>query len=582
MTTTTSRPPVSFKKIMALKWILLCTLAVLLLLPAVPESHAEDALNRLEISLDLHMSGLSLPVHITHAGDGSGRLFVVEQAGHIRIIRNDALLDTPFLTLVPRVSCCGERGLFSVAFPPDYSARNYFYVNYTNNSGNTVIARYSVTPDPDIADPDSEEIILVVPQPFPNHNGGQIAFGQDGFLYIGMGDGGSGGDPQNNAQNPDTLLGKMLRIDVESGTDPYAIPDDNPFTQNPNILDEIWAFGLRNPWRFSFDRGNGDLYIGDVGQGSFEEIDFQAGASPGGENYGWRIMEGSQCFNPPTGCDQTGLTLPVNDYDHTQGCSVTGGTVYRGPKYGLMLGIYFYGDLCSGNIWGLQKNGSDWQDRLLLDTSIQITSFGENEPGELYVADYSTGNLYEVQCTEPFADVPGGFWAKESISATFCNSITAGCSPSPPMYCPHNTVTREQMAAFIIRAKEGEPAEPCTAPPFLDIPVNSFFCKHIERLKALGITSGFGDGTYRPKEFVTRAQIAAFIIRALDGGDPAGTCVSPPFSDVPEDHLFCRHIEDLKNRGILSGFGDGTYRPAVTVNRAQMAAFIAKAFLDAE
>ena len=224
---------------------------------------------------------------------------MVEQGGRIRIIRNGVLEATPFLDITGRVSCCSERGLLSVAFPPGYAAKGHFYVNYTNKAGNTVVARYRLTTNPDVADPGSEQVVLTVPQPYANHNGGQLAFGpNDGYLYIGMGDGGSGGDPENRAQNPAELLGKLLRINVETGNpNTYTIPASNPFTQTAGYRPEIWALGLRNPWRFAFDRLTHDLYIADVGQDAYEEVDFQPAASTGGENYGWRIMEGLHCYN---------------------------------------------------------------------------------------------------------------------------------------------------------------------------------------------------------------------------------------------------------------------------------------------
>lgn len=342
----------------------------------------------------------NLPVHITHADDGSGRLFVVEQAGRIWIIKDGALLSMPFLDISNRVVSGGEQGLLSVAFPPDYDSKGYFYVNYTSISGDgdTVVARYNISGDPNVADPESEQVLLTTGQPFSNHNGGQLAFGPDGYLYISMGDGGSSGDPLNNAQSPGTLLGKLLRIDVESdpGADPYLIPSDNPFIQNGEFRDEIWALGLRNPWRFSFDRQTGDVYIGDVGQSSYEEIDFQPASSTGGENYGWNIMEGAHCFNSAT-CDQTGLVLPVAEYEHSQGdCSITGGLVYRGQDYAGLQGIYLYGDFCSGRIWGLRKNGTDWQTALLLDSPYTISTFGEDEAGNLYLVDYFTGDIYKI------------------------------------------------------------------------------------------------------------------------------------------------------------------------------------------
>ena len=359
-----------------------------------------------EIELTKQASGLNQPAHITHAGDGSGRLFAVEQPGRIRIIKNGILLSTPFLDIADSVKCCDEQGLLSVAFPPDYPSKGYFYINYTRKpDGDTIVSRYFVTENPDVADPDSEEIILAIDQPFPNHNGGLLVFGPDGFLYIGMGDGGSGRDPFDNAQNPGSLLGKMLRIDVESGIAPYIIPSSNPFTQTTGFRGEIWALGYRNPRRFSFDRGTDDLYIADVGQDLFEEVDFQPASSTGGENYGWNIMEGTHCFKSNT-CDQTGLVLPVAEYDHSQGCSITGGFVYRGQNFPRMHGVYFYADFCSGNIWGLKREGTTWQNTLLASTPFNIASFGEDEEGNLYLTDYSNGDIFLIVDTSTPGPTP--------------------------------------------------------------------------------------------------------------------------------------------------------------------------------
>jgi glucose/arabinose dehydrogenase len=349
------------------------------------------------ISLVLQAEGLTQPVQVAHAGDGTGTLYVVEQVGRIRTIKNGVLGAAPFLDIGDRVFAGGERGLLGLAFPPGYATKGYFYVNYTRDpDGDTVVARYRVTPDPDVADPASEEILLVIDQPFSNHNGGQISFGPDGFLYIGMGDGGSGGDPQGNAQNPATLLGKMLRIDVEGGIFPYAIPPGNPFVGIGGSRGEIWALGLRNPWRFSFDRGTGDLYIGDVGQGSFEEVDFQPASSAGGENYGWNVLEGNSCFGGTT-CNPSNFVPPVAVYDHSAGkCSITGGAVYRGGAYPRMRGIYFYGDFCTGEIFGLTRDGTSWENTLLLDAPFPISSFGEDEAGNLFVTDYNGGAVREI------------------------------------------------------------------------------------------------------------------------------------------------------------------------------------------
>jgi len=349
------------------------------------------------ITLTPVASGIAQPVGVTHAGDGSGRQFVIEQAGRVRIVRGGEVAPAPFLDISDRVLAGGERGLLGLAFPPGFAGKGYFYVDYTRlPDGATVVSRFRLSPDPDIALATGEEVLLVVEQPFENHNAGQLAFGPDGFLYVALGDGGSGGDPFGNGQNRATLLGNILRIDVESGIAPYAIPPGNPFAQEPGVLGEIWAFGLRNPWRFSFDRVSGDLYIADVGQNLVEEVNFQAAASTGGENYGWNIMEGTSCFLSPD-CDRTGLTLPVAEFRHGTGdCSVTGGFVYRGAEHPVLQGIYFYADFCTGRLWGLRRNGAVWENQLLLDTALQISSFGEDEAGNLYLADFGVGDIYKI------------------------------------------------------------------------------------------------------------------------------------------------------------------------------------------
>ena len=356
-----------------------------------------------EIALEQLASGLALPVAVTHTGDS--RLFITQQRGTVVIWDGTRILPTPFLDITNLVLCCGERGLLSVAFHPDYAQNGFFYVNYTEFSGpgTTVIARYSVSAtDPNRANTGSAKILLKIAQPFSNHNGGQMQFGPDGYLYIGMGDGGSGGDPGNRAQNLGDPLGKMLRIDVDGG-DPYAIPASNPFINRAGARPEIWSYGLRNPWRFSFDRATGDLWIADVGQGLWEEIDFQPATSIGGENYGWRRMEGSHCFNPSSGCNDGTLVLPVIEYDHSGGaCSVTGGYVYRGSRYPRMKGTYIYGDYCNGMIWGATGPGAGGvSSRLLLDTSITISTFGEDANGEIYVTDHSGGRLYHIADIRP-------------------------------------------------------------------------------------------------------------------------------------------------------------------------------------
>jgi glucose/arabinose dehydrogenase len=353
-----------------------------------------------DISLQLTASGFTHPLGITQAGDGSGRMFIVEQGGLVKIIKSGAILTTPFLDVAGLLkSDSGEQGLLGMAFPRGYGvATPYVYINYTgtNGVGDTVISRYTVTTNPDAVDPASAQTVLTVVKPFTNHNCGQLAFGPDGYLYIGTGDGGSGGDPYKNAQNPGALLGKMLRIDVSTGTGPYGIPATNPFSGNPAYLPEIWSLGLRNPWRFSFDRQTGDLYIADVGQDTYEEVNVQLASSVGGENYGWNIMEGLHCYNTAS-CDSTGLTMPVVEYEHTGGnCSITGGYVYRGALYPALQGVYLYGDYCSGRIWGMKRAGSQFVNRLLLETGMLISTFGEDEAGNIYVADHGSGRIYLI------------------------------------------------------------------------------------------------------------------------------------------------------------------------------------------
>jgi glucose/arabinose dehydrogenase len=382
-------------------FFLVLILALLTLAGACHRNHSSSVPTEIPgISLVKVASGLTHPVHLAPAGDGSGRLFVVEQGGQIKIIRNGTVLPNPFLDVSALLkSSSGEQGLLSVVFPPGYaSGKDYFYIYYTGQQGigDTVLARYRITTDPDAADSGSGLVLLTIVQPFANHNGGQLAFGPDGYLYIGVGDGGSGGDPFGNGQNPDTPLGKILRIDVESQPGAYTSPPTNPYVGRSGYRSEIWALGLRNPWRFSFDRGTGDLYIADVGQDTFEEIDVQPAASAGGENYGWNIMEGLHCYNSSS-CDKTGLTLPVSEYNHGAGdCSVTGGFVYRGREYAGLQGVYIYGDYCSGRIWGLRRTGTVWENTLLLDTDLTISTFGEDEAGNLYVADHGNGDIYKI------------------------------------------------------------------------------------------------------------------------------------------------------------------------------------------
>jgi len=351
-----------------------------------------------DLTLQLVASGFSRPGAVRHAGDGSGRVFVIEQDGRIMIVDGGGVEPVPFLDISAAVdSSGGEQGLLGLAFHPQYSSNGLFYVDYTRDPGpgldRTRISRFSVSAeDPNLADPDSELVILEVEQDFANHNGGDIQFGPDGFLYIAMGDGGSGGDPNNRAQDLASLLGKILRIDIDSGgLGNYGIPPDNPFVGDAAAADEIWAYGLRNPWRFSFDRFIGDLFIGDVGQNTWEEIDFQPSTSAGGENYGWSCMEGNevQGYNP---CDGNPLTAPILEYGHGPECSVTGGYRYRGIIGGFQ-GSYVYADYCSGRIWFASPTGGTWSAVEWADTALNVSSFGEGEDGTLFVVDHG-GSVY--------------------------------------------------------------------------------------------------------------------------------------------------------------------------------------------
>ncbi len=348
-------------------------------------------------SLALVASGLSTPLFLTAPPGDNSRFFIVEKLGRIRIVKNGTLLGTPFLDISSQVSGGGEQGLLGLAFHPQYAQNGIFVVNYTNQAGDTRVSRFTVSANPDLADGGSEQVILAVAQPFANHNGGMLAFGPDGYLYVGLGDGGSGGDPQGNGQDRTTLLGSILRLDLD-GAAPYAIPPTNPYASSQTFQREIWAYGVRNPWRFSFDRTTGDLYIGDVGQGAREEIDFQAASSMGGENYGWNIMEGAICFSPSSGCNQTDLTLPVLDYDHSQGCSVTGGHVYRGAAVPALLGRYLYADWCQGWVRTFRIQGRqavEHEEWPTLAPGGSITSFGEDAQGEVYIL-VGSGSVYRI------------------------------------------------------------------------------------------------------------------------------------------------------------------------------------------
>jgi glucose/arabinose dehydrogenase len=356
-------------------------------------------------SVDLRLTrvarGLSSPLQITHAADGSKRLFVAEQDGLVRIIRKGALRSTPFLDITSLTEASGEQGLLGLAFHPNYSTTGRLFVNYTDLNGDTVVAEYRrAKQNPGRADPKSARVLLTIDQPFPNHNGGDIKFGPDGYLYIATGDGGSAGDPMDNGQSLSTLLGKLLRIDVDSpsGGRAYGIPADNPFVDREGARPEIYDYGLRNPWRFSFDRATGDLWIADVGQDRYEEINVARSPNTAGLNFGWNIMEAHACYEPSDGCRRKGLEMPVAAYPHSKGCSVSGGFVYRGTSQPALSGGYFYGDYCSGIMWALNaKRPNKDGPAVVLRSGHNISTFGENEAGELFMADLSSGEIFKLK-----------------------------------------------------------------------------------------------------------------------------------------------------------------------------------------
>ncbi|MFN3982663.1 MAG: PQQ-dependent sugar dehydrogenase [Caldilinea sp.] len=360
--------------------------------------------DQVRLRLEPVYEGFQLPVFLTHAGDGSGRSFVVEKTGKIWVIDGGAVQPMPFLDVSDKITTAGnEQGLLGMAFAPNFAESGYFFVNYTDRQGTTVVERYTVSDnDRNRADPQSAFTVITVAQPASNHNAGMLDFGPDGYLYVPLGDGGAANDRFGHGQNPDTLLAKILRLDVTSdSTQPYSIPADNPFVNTEwngrPVRDEVWAIGLRNPWRTSFDRVTGDFWIADVGQNQIEEVNVVRPGAPGGYNFGWPIMEGLSCFNTAN-CDQSGLMLPVIDYRHVDGnCSVTGGYVYRGSAFPQWNGIYFYGDYCSGRIWALAPDGSGgWSNAEVLDSNLTLSSFGEDEVGELYALDYGSGVIYRL------------------------------------------------------------------------------------------------------------------------------------------------------------------------------------------
>jgi glucose/arabinose dehydrogenase len=575
-------------------------------------------------------TGLTNPIGLANAGDASNRVFVVEQAGCIRFYRSGAIVGAPcgqagtrFLDIRSRIVSGGERGLLGLAFHPDYETNGRFFVYYTSvanpnpparANGDIVIARYTVTGDPDIADPNSEQILIVISHSqFSNHNGGQIAFGPDGFLYAAVGDGGSGGDPGENGQDTAEMLGKIHRIDVNNPNPPfYSIPAGNPFpsggpgTCGPlfpgSSCDEIWAFGLRNPWRFSFDRQTGDLYIGDVGQGAWEEIDFQPAGAAGGRNYGWDVLEGGLAGSAPVpggNCHENvpagscvafingGSTLPILEYPRNVGTTVIGGYVYRGPvQSAVWSGAYVFSDFGSGRLWrAFRDGGGNWQMVEMFTGLPFITSFGEDDRGNLFYV--RSGSLFQIYPWS-FMDVPPGMIFTPFIERLYAAGVTGGCTRDD--YCPAAVTDRAQMATFVLRAEDRAfVPPPCgPSPRFADVDPASPFCPWIEELARRGVVTGCGNGRYCAGSSVTRGQMAAFALATLEGPGYAPPACSPlldsnkgatpMFADVPASDPSCRWIEELARRGVVAGCGGGRYCPQAAVTRGEMAVILTETF----
>jgi glucose/arabinose dehydrogenase len=534
---------------------------------------------------------LASPVEIGNAGDGSNRLFVIERAGNLRIFKGGQLLPTPFLNIQSLIPCAGgcpgERGLLGLAFHPSYATNGLFYVAYTRLNGDIILARYHVSANPDVADPSSAAVLLTIGHSAEsNHNGGHLAFGPDGYLYMSVGDGGGAGDPFES---------KLLRLDVDHGS-PYAIPAGNPFAGATPGLDEIWAYGLRNPWRFSFDRQTGDLYIGDVGQDAREEVDFQAAGAAGGQNYGWDCREGTLPYNdtsdtvnmPPvynTDCPGRTFTEPVLDYSHAFGCAIIGGYVYRGRVPSFLTGQYLYGDYCSGTIWRTSASGSNggpWTSTSMLSTGANISSFGQSESGRLYFADLATNTLNWL-AVSTFSDVPPTDPAWSEIEAIQTAGITAGCDAT--RFCPDTILSRAEMAVFLVRGIHGAAftPPPATGTLFADVPASFWAAPWIEQLYADGITTGCATSPLRfcPIDLVGRAEMSIFLLRARHGSSyvpPAAT--GTVFADVPASYWAASWIEQLYSEAVTNGCATNPlqYCPESTPSRAQMALFLARSF----
>jgi glucose/arabinose dehydrogenase len=538
---------------------------------AAPESRRDEltaptaSLAAGQVDLRQVATGLVAPLGIVNAGDGTDRLFILEKRGTVRVFAGGALQAGTFLDLrgaAGGLTTDGERGLLGLAFDPAFETNRTLFVYYTDGGGDIIIGQLTANGAGTAVDAATLQPMLTIEHSSrSNHNGGQLLFGPDGRLYAFVGDGGGGGDPDENAQNRDSLLGKVLRIapDFDGG---YGIPTGNPYVGVAG-RDEIWAIGLRNPWRASFDRETDALWIADVGQGSWEEINRDA-TNGAGRNYGWDCREGLHAFET-AGCTGATFIDPILEYGHGSGdCSVTGGYVYRGSVFAALYGHYVLGDFCSGRLWTVDAAAARPALVLQRDTAYQITSFGESEGGELFVTDYSGGRLLRVVAV-PFSDI-GSSPFFDSIMWLYEQGVTNGCGDG--RYCPLDFVTREQMASFLARAL----GLASTSVDFFADDEASPHEADINRLAAAGITLGCGPSAFCPAQLVTREQMASFLARALS---LQATSVDFFVDDEASPHE--ADINRLAAAGVTNGCGGGRYCPSDYVTREQMAAFLERA-----
>ena len=535
-------------------------------LPAAPEvakPSSDPALSNGQVHLLPVTGGLVNPVGVVNAGDGTNRLFVLEKRGTVRVVKSGTVQSGLFLDLrgvTGGLTTTGERGLLGLAFHPDFAANRKLFVYYTNGGGDIVIAEFTTNDARTRVRLGTRDILLRIEHSArTNHNGGQLLFGPDDFLYAFTGDGGGGGDPDENAQNRNSLLGKTLRIapNLNGG---YSSPSGNPYRGAVAGRDEIWSIGLRNPWRASFDRANGTLWIADVGQGSWEEINREPAAA-GGRNYGWDCREGSHPYES-TGCSGQSFTDPVTEYGHGGGnCSVTGGYVYRGDIFLDLRGHYLLSDFCSGKIWTLRASASSPPLRLHRDTSLMISSFGESERGEVYVVDYAGGRLYRV-IAPPFSDVAGSKFL-DHIMWLYNEKITTGCGDGK--FCPTAYVTRGQMATFLARALK----LPAATTDYFDDDNSSPHEADINKIAEAGITTGCNPDRFCPGKVVNRGQMATFLDRALELPS-----TSKDFFTDDEDSAHEAAINRVAAAKITTGCAGTRYCPMGPVTREAMAAFL--------